>query len=248
MSDELNLTVASTTDKMPIVEAVARGDEDAARVPPPSTYSSYENPQSERRTLLARLDAEEKGLTEDEATLEQLSGAEVDESEKSPEPLAENAPKASEQPSSPEQPQAIRTDPRFLMRAGQLAIENPEGVQALASSKLEIPPAVLAELGSDPAGADLAVHLAQNPDVAEQLRQMPLSEAVRQTREALGVLKYQAANPQPAPPARKAISNAPAPIRPVGGSATRSSVPIDETDFQTFRNIRDQQEKQRYRR
>ena len=51
---------------------------------------------------------------------------------------------------------------------------------------------------------------------------------------------------EPMRPIRK--TSAPPPIRPVGGSATRSTVPIDELDYQSFRKIRDQQEKAHYHR
>jgi hypothetical protein len=50
------------------------------------------------------------------------------------------------------------------------------------------------------------------------------------------------------PPPRKAVSAAPAPIKPLGGGNTKSSVPLDQLDYADFRKIRDQQQKARYRR
>jgi hypothetical protein len=44
------------------------------------------------------------------------------------------------------------------------------------------------------------------------------------------------------------VSSAPAPITPVKGSATKSSVPIDELPYSDYRRIREQQLKNRYRR
>jgi len=50
------------------------------------------------------------------------------------------------------------------------------------------------------------------------------------------------------PPPRKAISAAPAPIKPLGGGNTKSSLPMDQLDYAEYRKLRDQQSKARYRR
>jgi hypothetical protein len=129
---------------------------------------------------------------------------------------------------------------------------NPEGVAALSRTKLQIPNAVMSVLAGDPAGADLAVHLAEHPDVAEQLNKMPVDRAVRDTQEALVILRYEAgrvhgqqAQDAPAAPRR---SMAPPVITPLRGGSTKSSLPLDELPYSEYRAERDRQSKARYRR
>lgn len=52
---------------------------------------------------------------------------------------------------------------------------------------------------------------------------------------------------EPQPTARR-VSKAPAPIRPVGGSSTKSSVPMDELPYSEYKKLREQQRKNMYRR
>jgi hypothetical protein len=54
---------------------------------------------------------------------------------------------------------------------------------------------------------------------------------------------------KPAPvPVRRVAASKPAPIKPVGGSATKSNVPMDQLDYRDFRRLRDEQEASRHRR
>jgi hypothetical protein len=252
------MKLASTTDEQAVVSAAVKGEE--ARVPQAHTgfefesqgdgsnSVSYENPASERSLLMERLrqDAEEANQligSEEEVGRVDVLGEPRAEPESTPEPEAaqpaqESVPVA--QPSGAAQ---------FHQRIGQLTTVNPEGVRALASTQLQVPGAVLNLLASEAGGADLAIHLAEHPEVAAELNKMPIERAVKETAEALVILKYEAqrASGQQAP-ARRAVSQAPTPIKPLGGGNTKSSVPLDSLSYQDFRRVRDQQQKNRYTR
>jgi hypothetical protein len=256
------MKLASTTDDKAVVSAVANGEE--AREPQArfeiekqldgSSSESYEHPASERSLLLERLRLEEleadrlinpedEGetvdvlgeVTDEPGSVETNEAAKVD--AKGAPPVQESGPVA--QPSAAMQ---------FHWRIGQLANENPEGVQALASTKLEIPRPVLNLLASEAVGADLAIHLVEHPEVVDQLKAMPVERAVRETLEAMAIIKFQAqqaASGQQSQP-RKAVSLAPAPIKPLGGGNTKSSLPMDEMNFQDYKRARAAQVKSRY--
>lgn len=112
-----------------------------------------------------------------------------------------------------------------------------------------------------PNGADLQYYLGSNPKIAKELSEMPYTLAMAKAgaiaeefgREVTEDEPSSAAEEQePAPtsftPRKAKGGNPPPPIRPVGGSSTKSSVPIDELPYSEYRKIRDQQEKSRYRR
>lgn len=113
---------------------------------------------------------------------------------------------------------------------------------------------VKAIIMQDPNGVDLQYYLARNPKVARDLMAMPVELAMAKAgaiAAQLGTTESEAPSSagdeeEPAP-VRKA-KTAPAPIRPVGGSATKSSVPLDELPYAEYRKMRDQQEKNKYRR
>ncbi len=89
-----------------------------------------------------------------------------------------------------------------------------------------------------PGGVETAVHLMQNPQEVRKLSNLP---------EHMGLVHVAQLATRMNPAAHRRASNAPAPIRPIGGSATRSSGPIDETDYQTFKREREKQIKARRR-
>lgn len=102
----------------------------------------------------------------------------------------------------------------------------------------------------------VAYHLGQHPELCEELSENvddPLYVVTR-IGQIAAQLDTQVTEPQeseqeeePAPKP-KAVSKAPAPISPVRGSSTKSSIPIDEMSYADFRRIREQQIKNRFRR
>jgi hypothetical protein len=142
------------------------------------------------------------------------------------------------------------------------ARERYEDFDDVAFRKIDLYEGVAAIIRDHPNGADLQYYLGRNPKVAKELMEVPVHVAMARAgaiAEQLGRTEEQeptseriekeAAEEKPnAFTPRRAQSAAPAPIRPVGGSATKSSVPIDELPYGEFRKLRDQQEKARYRR
>lgn len=79
-------------------------------------------------------------------------------------------------------------------------------------------------------------HMMENSDFREHLQVLAPNEIYAEMLKLSGQLqstREQQTISQSRPVARP-TSNAPAPIRPVGGSSTRSSVPDDEVDYQTY--------------
>lgn len=253
------MKLASTTDDKAVVSAVANGEE--AREPESrfeiekqldgSSSESYEHPASERSLLLERLRQEEREANEllgPEDSVETLDAL----GEARPEPDSDPEPPAA-QPVQDSGPVAQPSGAvQFHQRIGMLSAVAPEGVRALASTQLQIPGAVMSLLASEAAGADLAIHLAEHPEVADQLNKMPIERAVRETQEALVILKYEAqkaaSGQQATAPRARAVSAAPKPISPLGGGNTKSSLPLDQMSYQEFRKARDRESRARYSR
>lgn len=111
-------------------------------------------------------------------------------------------------------------------------------------------------------GAEVAYFLGKNRDKAADLMKMSEARAMAEvgrlsaelrngqtvSEKADSELAEEEAEAAPAPVLQRPRSHAPAPIRPVGGSATKSSVPMDELSYAEYRKLRDQQAKARYRR
>jgi hypothetical protein len=91
--------------------------------------------------------------------------------------------------------------------------------------------------------------LANRPDIAEELAAMPVARGVAEVAKLSAWLQIQLQQqtvPQTAP---RRVSAAPPPIRPLGGSPTKTNaVDLNTCDYQTYRRVRDVQSKCRYNR
>jgi hypothetical protein len=87
-----------------------------------------------------------------------------------------------------------------------------------------------------PNPGELTYHLLSHPDVVRKLNEMTPRQAFIEVIGESGRLE-KTATPKP-------ISSAPAPIAPLGGYSTKSSVPLDQMEYREFRRVRDQQEKE----
>jgi hypothetical protein len=101
----------------------------------------------------------------------------------------------------------------------------------------------IAELVGDallalPGGPEATLYLIRHPEQARELQGLPEHVAVAKVAQLTARLD---------PAAKRQRSNAPPPISPVGGSATRSSLPLDELPYAEYRRRRDEQSKNRYR-
>jgi hypothetical protein len=99
-------------------------------------------------------------------------------------------------------------------------------------------------------GPDIAYYLGKNPDICEELMGMSELSAIAEIGAISASLTVSNTNGgESKTQAGKApvSSSAPAPIKPGGGASTKSSVPLDEVDYPTYRRVRAEQEKARYR-
>jgi|TARA_R110000824_G_scaffold116455_12_gene267939 hypothetical protein len=120
------------------------------------------------------------------------------------------------------------------------AHEDFDAVIAEGASLPVTPPMRDAVLNSD-AGPALMYHLCTNPDECDRIANMHPMAAIKE----MGKLEAQieAAIPTGPPSSAKHITQAPPPIKPVGGGATASTVPLDQLPYQEFKRIRDKQER-----
>jgi len=112
-------------------------------------------------------------------------------------------------------------------------------------SHIIMPPWIEAAIKRDPNGAKLAYELARHPEEFQKIAEIPNPlEAISALGEFRGSIKATAAAP------RKVASDAPAPIRPVGQSAsgTRVTRSLDELSYQDYKRAREREIKARKQR
>ena len=95
-------------------------------------------------------------------------------------------------------------------------------------------------------GPEVAIFLAQNAEIREELNQMPSSKAIKEAWVISEKLAADEEEEEEKPeekakeveekPARKA----PAPIRPVSSGSSRSTIPLDKADYQAYKKLRAQ--------
>jgi hypothetical protein len=263
MSDALK--VATTTDSQAVADAVAKGNDDGGRAEVSESslakfeqsadgkVVSFENEQSEHQNLLERLREAEQEIelpVEKADTKSSTEGQPVDEStlgidlqairEAATRDALEDARRLHRQVAVPDvdQLRAQLAGP-FAQRMQQLRAQTPDIADLDKQSNIPIPRAVEDALLALPGGPEATLHLIRHPEEARQLQQLPEHVAIAKVAQLTARLD---------PATKRQRSNAPPPISPVGGSSTKSSVPLDQVDYQTYRRARDQQSKERYRR
>jgi len=235
-----------------------------------SSSTSFEHPQSSRVRLLEALaEAESELSTERVVTNEPSEEAEV-EQETGDIDIAEVRRVATSDAIEAARRQQQERDDYYRAQQNQHLSNNPQAeIQAL---RAELLPAFQAKLQAQIADADVAqlregasIPLSWNLQVAERLKDcfivlpggveaavylMRNPQEVRQIA-ALPEHLAQARIVQLAnrfnPAAQSRMSAAPPPIRPIGGSATTSAVPLDEADYQVYKREREKQIRARRR-
>lgn len=106
-------------------------------------------------------------------------------------------------------------------------------------------------------GPDVAYFLQTHRDVVDELNAMDEELAMAEVGSISKLLGPKeetepTSAPEPvehraSPTPRRAVSAAPLPISPVGGSATKSSVNADELPYQEYKRVREKQLKNKYR-
>lgn len=96
-------------------------------------------------------------------------------------------------------------------------------------------------------GPEVAIFLAQNPDVCKELLEMSASRAVAEVwkiSEKLEGAGEEEIEEKPEEKAKeveeKPVRKAPAPIRPVLSGSSRSTIPLDKADYQAYKKLRAQ--------
>ena len=110
---------------------------------------------------------------------------------------------------------------------------------AIVNQDLPISQPMRDEILSNPLGPQLAYWLGSHPDECERLSQLPPRAVLIELGKVLAQVDRVPPGSRPSAAPR---TQAPPPIRPVGGGATVATVPLDQADFQTYKRIRDQQE------
>jgi hypothetical protein len=266
MSGETEVVVATTTDSQSTADAAAQGDEEAARVPVEESSLrdfrqsesedgavssvSFEHPQSERQTFIAQLE-------QDAADLPQLisDDPEPDHQADGDADLAEVRRIATQDAiaagrrrmeQEPQPTQAWQQEERTLVAQAALGYQeqmakirqrDPERFDK-ANENLKRVIDAGAQLRDDVRDAIILSQAAEGffalTDNPQELRAFialpPDAQKVK-----IGQLQARAERQG----ARQTRSNAPPPIHPVKGSATRSSLPKDEMEYQDFRRVRE---------
>jgi hypothetical protein len=111
-----------------------------------------------------------------------------------------------------------------------------------------IHPGVARMVMAMPNSVDVYAHLCTHPYDLQILNASRSEvEALANVRYMSGVLRGMAQNQNAAPSARPRVNRPPEPVKPSRGGAPASSPSLEESDYQTFKRVREQQEKS-YRR
>jgi len=262
---EKTLVVSSSTDGQEAVESAAQGTPEGVPVSESSLQdfresestegqtvtTSYENSGSERNALLARLSEAEREIEllpeapADQARAVDESGLTVEERAQIRATAIQDAISTARRQhaySDQDPAQQFQTEldsaraqwaTSFGNRMSQL--RSPESDQLFESaiaSGLGVTNAVTDTLTALEHGPDVLLHLLRNHDEMRRLLRLPDHLASAHVASLAAQLS--------APP-RRARSAAPEPIRPVGGSSTRSSLSADELPYQEFVKFREKQ-------
>jgi hypothetical protein len=236
-----DVVLATTTDQQSVVEGAMSDDVEADRAEPSQHGSlsefkesgdgqnirdlSYESPQSERRTLLQRMQERDAALEEIAAEPEAEQVAEPEKKAAEPEkPVVELQPQNDRALKERELANlTAEIQEKFWARAKEIQEDGgPELTKALDEAIKEnlqltgrpdfgfsqnVLEAIIAQ-----GGADLANYIAKNARIGRELARLP---------EHLALSRVGALGEQLKPARRVSThSQAPIPIRPVGGSAT----------------------------
>ena len=89
-------------------------------------------------------------------------------------------------------------------------------------------------------GAEVAYYLAKHPEQLEKLVEMNSDSLIKVVAEVTRISDRLKGSPE----TKRPVSNAPNPIKPVGGAATRSATPIDKLPFDQYVKAREKQLKE----
>jgi hypothetical protein len=153
-----------------------------------------------------------------------------------------------------------KTDNDALQKRIDLAKKKYDDWDEVMSANQPIHNGVMNVLGKLDNGPDVAYFLQTHHDVVDELNAMDEAVAMAEVgwiSKQLGTKEETSPSSEEPPEkqvhradpvARRAMSSAPQPISPVGGSSTKSSVQVDELPYSEYKRVREQQLKNKYRR
>ena len=256
-----NLILASSTDSAETVTAAARNQEQEARVAAPvpevklldgSQVSAVEDPNSSRLQL-ERLLLEANELTADSSNEQNQShsSSAPNGANDTPDDLGDGEAEAATEPT----PLLPRDHEHYVRAQRVLDYYGPETYQKMATpgfeamkAGLDINPGLVPEIAELENSGEVVLELLKDPRSIAWLNEQLPGEAKQAIQKISNWVARRASRAQEEPDEEKPRSRAPAPIRPLGGSSTKSHVPPDEMSYQDYRKFRDKQEKMRFRR
>lgn len=122
----------------------------------------------------------------------------------------------------------------YNQRVREVSEKYEDFAEVVGSADFKVPNSVVVTAYELENGPDLAYHLAKNPEICDELMKMSPVRAAAYAAQIAASLESGAPKPKP-------TSRAPKPIKPVAGGSTRSSVPLDQLDYQAYRKARDAQ-------
>lgn len=182
-----------------------------------SSASQSPKPVEEALGLPAKPTPEQ--FSKDGKTYEDYLEALVDWKEKVRSIQAEHA---KNQEAKQEQDRKVKeTFDSYNARVGEFREAHDDFDEVVGRDDIQIPQSVQLAVVELDNGPEVAYYLGKNPEVCEQLMELSPLRAVAR----IGVIAASLdGGNAPAPAAKKLSSSAPAPIKPVGGAATKSSV------------------------
>jgi len=126
----------------------------------------------------------------------------------------------------------------------------------VVGQNIDIPQGVQLAILEMENGPDVAYFLGLHPQVCRDLNAMSQPRAIVEIARISAKLEGPAEKQEnenqrgqkSGPDQVPVTSRAPAPIKPLSGHATKSTVSLDQLDYAEYRKVRDKQEKERFRR
>ncbi len=132
----------------------------------------------------------------------------------------------------------------YNRRVAEMRAEH-DDFDEVVGQPLQVPEGVIHAIIEMDNGPAVAYYLGQNPEVCEELASMPwLSAVARVGKISAELSKGQETNSQET----KTRPTPPKPVRAVGGTSARSSIPLDELSGAEYVRVRNQQVRERGRR
>ena len=114
--------------------------------------------------------------------------------------------------------------------------------EVVGQPNIQIPMVAQVAIIESENGPEIAYYLGKHPEVRERLLELNEFSQSRVVMEIGLISAHLAGEAEAVSPKPKPGTKAAAPIKPVGGSSTKSTVPLAEMPYQDFKKVRNQQD------